>query len=314
MQFFTKTVPYVKQLFYPTDVYASQRFVLFSSLIFGLLPYRLVNKHGRLRLQTSIFGFIVAISYMIFFGACFMSTIIYQQNLMEYFVKSSISNFGGNLNLITSFLSITSVYLSSLCLRKNLKKMLDILTVVDGKFIELGIEINHRRALAYNIKSSFLALIACSMFVICSTTFLLQMDRHAGDNSRLSVIVTHFMPYNVITALILTFLNFTRLILARFNAANQVSRWYISNIFFYRQKRENRSSPHKNAMVKVKKFNQLCFLLLDPQQTLWTGINEKLQCQKLLRKSNEIIQRITIRIVNRSTSRTEISRSGQRCV
>lgn len=220
MKFFAKSRNCVKKIFNPTDVYLSQRILINSSLIYGLIPYRLINKQGGSRLQTSVFGFIAAIIYVLFFGCCFMSTILNQMNVMEFFLKSPISNFGGNLNLITSFLSITSVYMSSLYLRKKVKKIFAILNRIDGKLFELGVLVNHRNAMMFNIRSAFVAFITYGIFNLTSMTFVLQ---NSSDRSRAPLLVTHYLPYLVITILMLTFLNFARLIRTRFEAANRVS-------------------------------------------------------------------------------------------
>ncbi|XP_037033693.1 putative gustatory receptor 28b isoform X1 [Bradysia coprophila] len=222
MPFFSKIFNRVKQVFNPTDVYASQRLLLRGSLIYGLIPYRLVVKDGVSSLQTSVLGFIAAILSMITFGISFMATILNQMNLMEFFLQSPISNFGGNLNLITSFLSITSVYVCSLVLRKKLKRMLETLSCIDGKFVELGIDISHRNALWFNLKSCFVATVACGIYTATTIAFLLQ--RKSGNQRSYSVVVTHFWPYFVLTNLILTFLSFTRLICTRFKAVNQILR------------------------------------------------------------------------------------------
>lgn len=221
MPFYTKIFNHVKQRFNPANVYSSQHFLFRASRTYGLIPYRLVIKEGVPKLQTSVLGFIAAIVSMITFGICFMATILYQQNLMNFFLQTSISNFGGNLNLITSFLSITSVYVSSLHLRKYVKKMFAILSRVDEKFVELGIYVSHRNALWFSIKSSLGASVICVIYTVTTVGFMLQES--GGNHSRFSVIVTHFLPYFVITNLILTFLNFTRLIYIRFKATNQVS-------------------------------------------------------------------------------------------
>lgn len=221
MQIFAKIVVRLKQIFNPIDVYSSQRFLLRSSCFFGMIPYRLVKKNDTMTLQVSVFGFISAIVYVIVFGICFMSTILNQLNLMEFFVKSPISNFGGNLNLITSFLSITSVYLSSLSLRKKFKEMLSILSRIDFKFFDLGVLAKHRETLKYNFKSSALATLALGFFVGTGTRFL--VEKNIGNLNRTSVIITHFWPYVVMMNLILTFLNISRLIRLRFEAANKVS-------------------------------------------------------------------------------------------
>lgn len=222
MKFFTKIINYVKDVFNPMDVYSSQRLLLNCSLIYGLIPYKLIKKQGIPRLETSVFGFIAAIVYMLFFGACFLATIFNQMNLMEFFIQSPISSFGGNLNLITSFVSITSVYLSSLYLRKKLKRMLAILTGIDERLLELGVQVNHKNALIFNLKSSLIAGITFFLFTISSMAFLIQTSPSA-EHSRFSVIVTHFLPYFVITALVITFLNFARMIYTRFEATNKVS-------------------------------------------------------------------------------------------
>lgn len=222
MKFLTKIRNYVKEALNPIDVYSSQRFLLMMSLIYGLIPYKLVGdqcKQNNQRLKTTIFGFIAAILYMLFFSFCFYTTIIEQMNLMEFFLKSPISNFGGNLNLVTSFFSITSVYMSSLYLRKKVKAIFCILIRIDQKLFELGIEINHKNALMYNFKCSVGAIVVYCIYSLGSLTILVIQD----NTPRISVLVTHFLPYLVLTILIFTFLNFARLIYARFAATNKVS-------------------------------------------------------------------------------------------
>lgn len=219
----------VKNVLKPNDVYSSQRVVLLFSLVYGLIPYKLVKKQGNHKLDTAYFGFIVAVLYMLFFSSCFVITIKNQMNLMEFFIESSISNFGGNLNLITSFMSITSVYMSSLYLRGKVKRMFSILAKIDEKLYDLGIEINHTNALVYNIKCVIAAIILYGMYTVSSLAFLILKD--CAEKSRISVIVTHFLPYLVLTILIYTFLNFARLIYTRFAAINKVSRAKIFKIF-----------------------------------------------------------------------------------
>lgn len=228
MKFFTKIYSHVKDRCNPVDVYSSQRLLLNVSLIFGLIPYRLVKRQGIHKLETSVFAFIAAVVYMIFFWACFMFTIMNQLNVMEFFITNAISNFGGNLNLITSFLSITSVYLSSLYLRKYVKKMFAILTGIDEKLFELGIQVNHRNALIFNLKSFVVVSVIYAIFTVSSMTFLIQNSDDGGITSgRTSVLVTHFLPYLVLTILIFTFLNTARLIYTRFEATNRVSRFFM---------------------------------------------------------------------------------------
>ncbi|KAJ6650078.1 putative gustatory receptor 28b [Pseudolycoriella hygida] len=214
---------FVKEIFYPKDVYSSQRLFLISSVFNGLIPYNLVIKDGKYSLQTSVLGFSAAVVYVIIFSGCFLFTILNQLNVMEFFIKNAISNFGGNLNLITSFLSVTSVYLSSLYLRKKFKKMFFLLIEVDGKLFNLGVEVNHRNALLFNIKLCIAGSIALGIFTITSMSFLLQTNRDR-DCSNIPALITHFQPYLVVTILVSTFVNFARLIRIRFEAANKILR------------------------------------------------------------------------------------------
>lgn len=67
--------------------------------------------------------------------------------------------------------------------------MFSILTKIDEKLDNLGIEINHRKSFICVIVS----IIVFGVYTIGSLTFLILKD--GIDISRLSVIVIHVLPY-----------------------------------------------------------------------------------------------------------------------
>lgn len=205
-----------KCTFNPKDIYSSHRPMLFVYWGQGLFPYKL-NK-VKTELISSKLGFSLTIFHLILYFICFFVTVFNNQSFVVYFFQTEISVIGGYLQFVTSFGAIVSLYSTAIFRRQKMRLVLDSLYAVDRRFKDLHQEIDHKAVF-------HLILIAWNVLVILNISFILLsvlLLRTKETFPDFVVWWSFFLPYLIVTLVVVKFVTVMGQILQRFRGLAEV--------------------------------------------------------------------------------------------
>lgn len=204
----------------PKDIYASLRPLLFCCMVGGIAPFKLVGTPGNRYLVVTTFGIALTVFHLVWFCSCFIR-LFNDHDLESYLFVSKVARLGEDIELITSFVII--VFLLILCFLKHnkLRKLLNSVVQIDGKFTNLGVKIN------YNYTSKILwgtvmLQSAILLILIGSNSIIMGAFKDFScflqwlfSNATIAIIVTFKSKYFCVMQLIKSRFNYIHTILNR---------------------------------------------------------------------------------------------------
>lgn len=137
-----------KDFLNPTDIFTAQRPLLFLSLMSGIVPYKVTNNADS-RLRINLFGFVILIIHLTFFGFCFVKTITVHDSIVSYFFKTEISAISDNLQLCIGLTGMCTVFLYSLIQRRKFVLWFHLMAKIDEQLKEIGVETDYQSTLKF---------------------------------------------------------------------------------------------------------------------------------------------------------------------
>lgn len=159
----------VKMFFKPTDIYTSQRLMLYVLNFAGFVPLRISGNENNRRLNISKIGFAFAIIFVVLNLACFGLTYVHSSLLVVVFHTSLLSDFGGSLEFVTMFVLMAVLYISSMSSRKKISACMNSIANIDRKLKLIGIEINYWKGFNYS-----LLMLTCFVTVHLAFTLIMK--------------------------------------------------------------------------------------------------------------------------------------------
>lgn len=209
----------------PTDIYTSQRLILFILKLFGYFPLRISGNQYNRQLKVSIIGYVLFVIFLMFYLTCFTITFIHGEVLLSVHNKSLLSRFGGTLKFANLLVLLIVLYVSSICFTKKITTCMQSIFNIDMKLNLIGIEINYWKGFRYGI------LFTCFLTVHFILTLMLNILLNeiviaSQPNIRLPVWTSFFSHHMTLVTMTLFECYFACImfeIRSRFEAMNRVS-------------------------------------------------------------------------------------------
>lgn len=212
---FVKTI---QEFLNPTDVFVAQRPLFLMSFLVGILPMNLAGREGKRHLEVTIFGFIITGLYGLMFAVCYIITLIRHESLTGYFFQSDIANIGNTLTLCTAFMTLAVTFVCCIVRRFKLIAVYNMLSKIDGKFKDLGVEIDYKSTLKF-ISVAVLTFIFIYGFYLGGSFWLLKTSNVFPN---FAVWMTFFLPHAMTSMVAIMFICIVKQIRHRIRCLNVV--------------------------------------------------------------------------------------------
>lgn len=209
---------FISDLRQPLDLYAALRPMTFICFMSGISPFKMVGTPGNRQLVVTVFGLANSVFHFGWFCLCYALRVFNQQSLLSYLFNSKVSRFGENIQVITSFMAIGFTMILCFLKRDKLRKLLYLLSEVDGKLLDLGANINYKNI--SRLVWTMLVLQWTIKLTFVGATFILlgSLENPPGFFEW----IFFFLPFAIISALKAKYVCIMRLIKNRFSYINLI--------------------------------------------------------------------------------------------
>lgn len=163
--------------FKPTDIYTSQRLMLSLLLSVGLFPLRITESRNHKRLAISIVGYVLSVLFIIFFIACFIILLMYN-DILKKARKTFIARLASAVKFFNLIGLMWLIYGSCMCCSKRIRTCMQKIVNIDAKLNLIGVEINYWKGFHFSIfLISFIIMhwtLSLVMSIITNNFFLEQ--------------------------------------------------------------------------------------------------------------------------------------------
>lgn len=216
----------VRNYFKPTDVYTSQRLMLFLLNFAGLLPLRIAESRNDNRLRLSktgcVFAFLSLSVYMAGYSVLF---IYHTPEMTERIYSKVLQRFLVTVQFVNRIILVIVLHCSSLCSTKELRACMQQIIKIDRKFDYIGVEMNYWKGFRFSIAmivfqiAHFVLTVVMSQLMIDSLT---KVDRNFVITGWANY-VTHHTSLVCVSLVECFYACITYEICKRFEAMNEVS-------------------------------------------------------------------------------------------
>lgn len=217
----------------PTDIYTSQRLMLYLLKWTGFLPLRIAGNRNQRHLRASVIAYAVATIILVFNLACFGITFFHRESLMKMFHHSRLSEFAGALEYLSMLTVTILLYGSCLCSTKKIHTCMQNIFNIDRKLNLLGIEISYWHGFYFNIVTITCFVTTHFAITLIMNVFINESIVESHPDFRLEVwatLFTHHLPI-VLTSLIISYFSGIAFeVQKRFEAMNRVRFCHLSGV------------------------------------------------------------------------------------
>lgn len=168
-----KVAPWYRQMFqlvFTSDnYYKSMQPMFFLTFLYGVTPFRVVTaKNGRKRLQTSYFGYLNSMLHVSLMAFCYAYTFYYNESVVGYFFRNSISNLGNKLYFFGGVTGATVVFISAVVRKKLLVQTFNVLLKADEHFNRIRYKLDYTQILRFVLfVLTVVAIFDFTLTIIC---------------------------------------------------------------------------------------------------------------------------------------------------
>ncbi len=168
----------LRNFFRPTNIYESQRPMLWTLNYLGLFPFKITGSRTSKRLTVSLIFSILSVVFFIFFFSC-CAILLIDENGAEL-ITIARTSFITRFASIIKFFNLTGlmflIYGSCLCLSKRIRCCMERIIKIDRKLSRIGVEIDYRKSFYFSISLiCFVILHITSSFVLSLWTNEIQI-------------------------------------------------------------------------------------------------------------------------------------------
>ncbi|KAH8413479.1 hypothetical protein KR009_011475 [Drosophila setifemur] len=203
------------------QLYECLRPLFHVTYIHGLTSFYLSceSKTGKRAIKKTIFGCLNGIMHITLYTICYGLTIHNNcESVASYFFRSRITYFGDMMQIVSGFIGVTVIYLTSIIPNHRLEKCLQKFHTMDVQLQTMGIKIMYSKVVRY----SYMILFSMSLVNFCFTfgTFSVLYSTRVAPTIALHV--TFILQHTVIAMAICVFSCVTYLVEMRLAMVNSV--------------------------------------------------------------------------------------------
>lgn len=209
-----------KELFDPSDAIGAVQTLIWFNFLLGLTPFRLQpTGDGQQRaLHISQLGYLNTLLQVIFFMYCFIHSLAEQASIVGFFFKSEISQIGDTLQKFIGLLGMLTLFGISSSECCVIVSLCNTITVVDGRFRNLGVTFNYQ----YIMKLIHLKMFLVITLNISYMSSCFWMLFHNDIWPTFQAMITFFMPHVFLLSVVVLFSTFLFRLQQHFDLINKV--------------------------------------------------------------------------------------------
>ncbi|EDW77883.2 uncharacterized protein Dwil_GK24721, isoform B [Drosophila willistoni] len=251
---------FYKEMFSASDAYGAEQSLLFFTYLLGLTPFRLKGPLGGRHFRLSRLGYLNALIQMSFFSYCFLSALIEQQSIVNYFFKSEISQVGDSLQKFIGMTGMCILFTCSAIRVRLLIKLCDLVYHIDDKLLEIGVCFNYNRIMQLrHVK----LLLICSVQVAYLASSLCML---LWNNVRpiYTATVAFYVPQIFLLSCVLLFEAFLHRCWQHLKVLNEV----LKNLAHQWDSRSLKATQKQRSLQCLDSFSMYTIVTKDPAEII----------------------------------------------
>lgn len=204
----------------PEDVYAAEKTILMVTFILGITPLRIAGCFGSRRMYVSRLGLIITLIQGTFFAYCFLHSFLLEESIVGFFFKTEISKVGDILQKFIGLSGMLILFGMSLRKGRDMVAMYQMVSFVDGRFLNLGVEFNYRFIMKFRHTKLAMMTGVCSSYMGSSMWILF----HNGIWPSFQAVGAFFVPHIFVLSVVVLNVSFAMRFGQYFDLLNRVSK------------------------------------------------------------------------------------------
>lgn len=152
----------------PTDIYTSQRLMLYLLNCVGLFPFRITENRNNKTLTVSGIGYFMSFLFIIFFIGC-TTVLLMNTKLLAVARTTAITQLASAVKFFDLIFLMFLIYGTCLCFSKRMRTCLQNIVNIDRKLNLLGVEISYWRGFYFSMFLIWFIIIHFTSSVVMST-------------------------------------------------------------------------------------------------------------------------------------------------
>lgn len=230
-----------KDLWAPTDIYASMRPLMLLNFISGMSAFKVVHREGNKYLQLTYLGFVNTVVHVVLFFLSYVMRVTSTQTFIGYFFNSKISKFTNDIQNLTQSVALLVSLISCFLKRNKFRSLMHSVAIIDKKLIRLGVTIDYKAI--SRVTTCLIVMKFLSYAILMGAGYMLLEAAGVPD---VAVWILFFLPHLIVSNLKITFIFILSQVSNRFR--------YISHVLNRLRQRHQKVEflPMRGSMDEIR--------------------------------------------------------------